>query len=109
MPPKSPGMAPRHHMTPHAPNNHEIGAIKEHPDMADSEVLQDADAKLARLKSSLDQSHRLRLSISANDLIGKSVSCSSFLTGDEGKMGHECLASTLKNQLFVYVYKHHLI
>ena len=68
MPPKSPGM-PRHQALP-VGQQFQIDAIKEDPNLADSEVLD--DRKLAKLKQHLNQ-HGLRLSISANDLIGKSV------------------------------------
>ena len=51
-----------------------IAAIKEDPDMADDEVL--ASRNLTKLQQCLTD-HRLRLSIAATDLIGKSVSTKS--------------------------------
>ena len=44
VPPKSPGMTRHQHLPP---THHQIGAIKEDPDMADSEVLVNTLAQLA--------------------------------------------------------------
>ena len=43
VPPKSPGMTRHQHLPP---THHQIGAIKEDPDMADSEVLVNTVAQL---------------------------------------------------------------
>ena len=64
----SPRPQPRSQTAP----QYSIAAIKEDPDMADDEVL--ASRNLTKLHQALT-GHRLRLSIAATDLIGKSVSC----------------------------------